>query len=275
MSREPYLRQLVVDGLAFPEGPVFGPDGALYVVNLHSGVITRISAQGHVETLVDTRGKPNGATWNKSDNSLTVCDSGLRQILSISPRGEIRVLADSFEETSLAGPNDCAYDAEGNLYFTDPVGSSLDNPIGKVYCLLRSGEVRLFDEGYAFSNGLAWGPDGALYVAESRTRRIWRYVVEVPAAFREKALFVELTGGRGPDGMAFDEEGSLYIAHAGKGCVTIVEPSGKVVEEVPVGGDTPTNVAFGGSRGDELFVTEAETGSVYRIPIGKRGHPLY
>lgn len=275
MSDRTYPVEIVTQGLAFPEGPVFDSEGKLYVVNLHSGVITRVDTTGRAETLVDTGGKPNGAAWNRADGSLTVCDSGLRQILSITPQGEMRVLADSFDGDPFAGPNDCAYDADSNLYFTDPVGSSLDNPVGKVYCLLRTGELRLFDDGYAFSNGIAWGPDEALYVAESRTRRIWRYVVEGTAAFTEKTLFVELEGGRGPDGMAFDEAGSLYIAHAGKGCVAVVSPEGRVVEEIPVAGSTPTNVAFGDARGLDLYVTEAESGAVYRIAVGKRGHPLY
>ncbi len=275
MTGTTYPVEIITQGLAFPEGPVFDPEGNLYVVNLHSGIITRVGADGRTETFVDTGGKPNGAAWNSTDGSLTVCDSGLRQILSITAQGEIRVLSDSFQRSPLAGPNDCTYDAEGNLYFTDPLGSSLDNPVGKVYCMLHTGEVRLFDDGYAFSNGIAWGPDGALYVAESRTRRIWRYVMDGPGTFAEKTLFVELEGGRGPDGMAFDDAGRLYIAHAGKGCVAVVSPEGRVVEEIPVGGASPTNVAFGDIRGLDLYVTEAESGSVYRITVGKRGLLLY
>lgn len=269
------MRTLIADGLAFPEGPTFDPEGNLYVVNLQSGIITRIGRYGEVSAWVDTRGRPNGAAWNLRDNTLTVCDAGLKQLLTITHEGAITTLAAEFNGEPLAGPNDCAYDPEGNLYFTDPLGSSLERPIGKVYCLLASGDLRLFDDGYAFSNGLAFGPRGDLFVAESRTRRVYRYVLGTPGSYTAKSLFVELSGGRGPDGMAFDAEGNLYIAHAGKGCIAVVNAAGEIVDELDAGGQIPTNVAFGGPDNADLFITEAETGSVYKMPVGKSGLRLY
>ena len=268
------MRTLVAQGFDFPEGPAFDPRGNLYVVDLRAGLIRRVRGDGEVETVLATGGRPNGAAWNSSDNTLTVCDAGLRQVLAVSPEGAVRVLAGRYGGEPLKGPNDCAYDAGGNLYFTDPLGSSLEEPTGRVLCLLRSGEVELLDDGYAFSNGLAFGPDGRLYVAESRTRRIYRYDLGAPGAYTEKSLFAELSGGRGPDGVAFDAEGKLYVAHAGKGCITVVDPDGAVVEEIAAGGDTPTNVAFGGPDGRRLYITEAETGSVYAVPVGAPGLPL-
>ncbi len=270
-----YARTLVAEGFAFPEGPTFDPEGNLYVVDLNSGVITRIRQDGDVGVLAHTGGRPNGAAWNSADGTLTVCDAGLAKLLSVARDGQISVLAREYEGAPFQGPNDCAYDARGNLYFTDPLGSSLETRTGKVYCRLASGEVTLFDDGYAFSNGIAFGPEGDLYVAESRTRRIHRYILSAPGKYRQKSLFVELSGGRGPDGMAFDVEGNLYIAHAGKGCIAVVSPQGRVVEEINAGGSTPTNVAFGGREGDELFITEGEMGCVYRLKVRTRGLPLH
>jgi sugar lactone lactonase YvrE len=75
--------------------------------------------------------------------------------------------------------------------------------------------------------------------------------------------------------MAFDVAGNLYIAHYGGGEVIILNPKGEVVERVPVGGLYPTNVAFGGSARKTLYVTEVETGSVYRFNADHAGLPLY
>jgi gluconolactonase len=78
--------------------------------------------------------------------------------------------------------------------------------------------------------------------------------------------------GLGPDGMAFGQDGNLYAAHWGKGVVAVIDPDGKVVAELPVGGLNPTNVAFWGSS---LYVTEVENGQVVRLDIGVEGQVLY
>ncbi len=262
---------VVAEGLEFPEGPTFDPTGNLYIVNLAGGYVTRIAPDGIERRWAETGGRPNGAAWDHRRDALTVCDAGRREVLSISREREIVVLARECDGCPLAGPNDCCYDAQNNLYFTDPLGSSLERRTGRVLFMTPGGEVSVFDEGYAFSNGIAFGPDGRLYVAESRTRRIWRYALDSPGRYRSKELHTELTGERGPDGMAFDAEGNLYIAHIGKGCVAVVSPEGTVFEELPVGGREPTNVAFGGPGNDDLYVTEAETRRVYRLPLGRKG----
>jgi gluconolactonase len=268
------MLDVVARGLGFPEGPVLDPAGNLYLVDLHRGAVLRVDAQGEVSIVVETGGRPNGAAWNRRDGTLTVCDAGLRRVLSVMPDGETRVLVDECVGAPLRGPNDCAYDAAGDLYFTDPLGSSLEEPSGRVCVLRADGGVELLDEGYAFSNGLAFGPDGALYVVESRTRRIYRYGWEDGRGLGARALFAEMTGGRGPDGMAFDAEGTLYVAHAGKGCIAVLGPDGRLRAELPAGGATPTNVAFGGPGGRMLYITEAETGAVYALPVPTAGLAL-
>ncbi len=269
------MPEIVAEGLSFPEGPAFDPDGNLYVVNLTSGDISRITPDGRHEVVVNTGGKPNGSAWDRRTGTLTVCDCGLKVVLSVTPAGEVRMLTDHYNHIPYRGPNDCVYDPDGNLYFTDPVDSSEDNPIGKVYCRLTSGEVVIFDDGFAFPNGIAFGPDRSLYVAETNTRRIFRYTVSEPGSYEDLEEYVTLKGGEGPDGMAFDVEGNLYVAHFGKGCVAVVSPDGEVIEELDAGGQDPTNVAFGGPGNDELYVTESATGRVYRIAVGRKGLELY
>ncbi len=262
---------LFATGFKFPEGPALDPDGNLFVVNVDSGDISKISPEGEVKTFVNTGGAPNGAKFH-ANGDLYVADRQ-KGIIAISPEGKTRVIVDHYQGKKFYGPNDLIFDSKGNLYFTDPHGSSAENPFGCVYRFSSSGELTCLASGLAFPNGLVLSKDEKfLFVANTRKNRILRYVFSPP--FRSY-IFSQLSGGWGPDGLAFDIAGNLYVAHYGGGDVIILNPKGETIERVPVGGQHPTNVAFGGPDRKTLYVTEVETGSVYRFETDYRGLPLY
>ncbi|MGH9545636.1 MAG: SMP-30/gluconolactonase/LRE family protein, partial [Terriglobales bacterium] len=64
----------------------------------------------------------NGMTLD-ADGRVTVAGHARRNVWrleSVDPKGQITVLADSFEGKKLNSPNDVVYKADGSLYFTDP-----------------------------------------------------------------------------------------------------------------------------------------------------------
>jgi hypothetical protein len=79
----------------------------------------------------------------------------------------------------------------------------------------------------------------------------------------------------GPDGMAFDVDGYLYVAVYGSGRVRVVAPDGVLADEIDVGGRFPTNLTFGGPDGSRLFITEAEHGWVVTTEVPRPGLPLW
>ena len=262
---------LFANGFKFPEGPAFDPAGNLFVVDVETGDISKISPGGMVKTFVNTGGAPNGAKFH-ANRDLYVADRK-RGIIAISPNGEIRVIVDHYQGIKFNGPNDLIFDSRGNLYFTDPHGSSAENPFGCVYRFSSDGEMACLASGLAFPNGLVLSRDEKyLFVANTRKNRILRYVLDPPV---RSYIFSHLSGGWGPDGMAFDVAGNLYIAHYGGGDVIILNPKGEPVERIPVGGLYPTNVAFGGPDRRILFVTEVGTGSIYRFNTDHPGLPLF
>jgi len=265
------LVSVFATGLKFPEGPAFDRKGNLFVVNISTGDISKISPEGQVETFLNTGGVPNGAKLH-ANGDLYVADRN-KGIIAISPEGSIRVIAHSYQGKKLNGPNDLIFDSRGNLYFTDPHGSSAENPFGCVYRVSVDSEITLLASGLAYPNGLVLSRDEKeLFVAITRKNRILRYVLDPPA---RSTIFIQLNGGWGPDGMVLDEAGNLYVAHFGGGDVLIVSPKGELVERISVGGLRPTNVAFGGSDRKTLYITEADTGSVYRFKTDYPGLPLY
>jgi gluconolactonase len=262
---------LFAKGFKFPEGPAFDRNGNLFVVNVDTGDIFKISPDGQVKLFVNTGGAPNGAKFH-ANGDLYVADRQ-KGIIAVSPDGKIRVIVDHYQEKKFNGPNDLIFDSRGNLYFTDPHGSSAENPFGCVYRISSHGEITCSASGLAFPNGLVLSRDEKyLFVANTRKNRILRYVLNPPV---RSYVFSHLSGGWGPDGMAFDVAGNLYVAHFGGGDVIVLNPKGELVERIPVSGLYPTNVAFGGPDRRTLYVTEVETGSVYRFLTDYPGLPLY
>lgn len=265
---------LFARGLKFPEGPAFDKKGNLFTVNIDTGDISKITPDGRVETFVNTGGVPNGAKFH-ANGDLYVADRR-KGIIAISPEGKIRTVVDTYKGRNFNGPNDLVFDSMGNLYFTDPWGSSAEEPFGNIYRLSAQGELKLFASKLAFPNGIVISRDGKdLWVAITRKNRILRYGIDEHGNILRSSIFCQLSGGWGPDGMALDVAGNLYVAHFGAGDVVIINPKGEILERVPIGGTRVTNVAFGGPDRKTLYVTEVDNNAVFRFNTDYPGLPLY
>ncbi|MBW8884067.1 MAG: SMP-30/gluconolactonase/LRE family protein, partial [Planctomycetia bacterium] len=143
----------------------------------------------------------------------------------------------------------------------------------------------LLDKGLAFPNGIVLAPDGKkLYLAESQKNRVLVYEVTAPGKLGERKVFAELPAkdaARGqidnqPDGMCLDASGNLYVAHYGMKQVQVLDRAGQLIRQYDGGNVTTSNVAFGGPKMDQLFITggigpEAGEGGLFRIDLGVKG----
>jgi len=172
----------------------------------------------------------------------------------------------------------------GNVYWTDPTGSGIENPTGRVYRVTPAGKVELLADNLAFPNGLEVDPASRfLYVIESQTKRVLRYAL--PAAGQKLGageVFFEFgTDSSGGDGLCFDAAGNLWVIEftrrAGGGRVVVVSPAGRLLGEVKPDARLVTNIAFGGAAHDELFFSTGGPSGVFHarpnVP-GFRGHPV-
>ncbi len=192
--------------------------------------------------------------------------------------------------------NDLAFAPNGDLYLTDSgilqsefaPGGEL-NPDwenlhydGRVYRVdVNTGAVETIDQGLRFTNGIAFGPDENLYIAETLTGMIHRYewkdggITGARKPFGSALDPQGLGGLRGPDGMKFGADGNLYIAVFGQGIVTVLDPDGKAVRRIKTEGNWCTNLAFGKNGEQSIYLTEAETGTVQKFEVGTDGFPLF
>jgi gluconolactonase len=267
---------VLISGYDSPEGPAFDRDGNLYFVNWESSAVVRLTPHGDALEFFNTGGIPAGLAFHR-DGSLYIADEGddIHGVLRVVD-GEATVLVNEYEGQPLNGANDLVFATDGKLYFSDPWRSSAENPIGGFYRYFPEGRLERIDHGLAFPNGVALSPDGAaVYLAETYRNRILRYPIGADGAIGAREDFAALPGGHGPDGMAFDEAGHLYVAHYGGGKVAIFGSSGAMADQIPVPGAFVTNVAFGGPDRRTLVITDVETASLYQTRVDVPGLALY
>lgn len=277
--------------LCAPEGPTAAPSG--WILNVCS--ITRdlswptrggdITATPHdkpgetkvafTTTTDEIVGIPAALAFGP-DGALYVTDEGHRAIVRVDPDGTQTYLVDRYQGEPINGPNDLSFDPDGNLFFTDPWGSTAENPIGNVFGYdWSTGDLHRIDTGMGFPNGIIVR-EGRVYAAETLKNCVWVYNVTGPgqASNREKFCsqpHISDTPVQGPDGMAFDIEGNLWVSHFGSGHVYVYDADGTEIEKLPVGGQTPTNLCFGGPDHATLFVTVDDLGQLLAFDVGVEG----
>ncbi|MCD9086025.1 SMP-30/gluconolactonase/LRE family protein [Stenotrophomonas sp. SY1] len=265
------VRDLVGDGVftAGIEGPASGPDGALYAVNLgKDGTIGRVDASGKAETFLTL---PEGSVGNGirfgADGSMFIADYPRHNILRVDPA--TRAVSVFAHLPDAHQPNDIAMAPDGTLYASDPDWARPDN--GQLWRIDRDGSVHLLETGMGTTNGIEVSPDGKrLYVNESAQRNVWVYDRAADGSIANKRLLIRFTA-HGMDGMRCDVDGNLYIARYDAAVVAIVSPAGELLREVPLTGRKPTNVAFGGADGRQVFVTLQDRGAVETFQAERPG----
>ncbi len=268
---------ILVSGLAFPEGPAFAPNGSLWAVELKGGNLVRYQA-GTLNRF-GVGGAPNGIAIDAT-GMIWFCDAAQNAIRRFDPAStQTSTITHEVDGQPLDKPNDLAFDAAGNLVFTCP-GNSRQEPAGYVCVRMPDGRVSVVADGLYFPNGLAFSADGqSLVIAETYRHRLWKGHWNAQTSewtnARVWATMEGPNGPGGPDGMAFGNDGNLYVAVYGTGGIHIVSPTGQVIERIKLPGRNPTNCAFDPSGRLGLVVTEAEHGQIVSLKTGTNGITLF
>lgn len=252
----------------FLEGPDFDGKGNLYVVDIPFGRIFRIDPdrQWHMATEYD--GWPNGLKC-QADGSLLVADYR-RGLVRIGIDGKVHEAVAHRHSEHFRGLNDLTAERDGVVFFTDQGQSGMQDPSGRVYRWRPAARVApsiLLDR-IPSPNGLALNPQGdQLYVAVTRDNAIWRLPLQSDGSTSKVGRWIQLSGGTGPDGIACDASGNVWVAHIGSGCVWRFNPRGEATLRVHTPGNWPTNMAIHHQTGD-VFIVESQRGQILRVAAG-------
>lgn len=265
-------RGLVAD--SFLEGPSFGRDGNLYIVDIPYGRIFRISPAGEFTLVAEYDGEPNGLKFAR-DGRIVITDYR-HGLMTLDPAGgKVTPMLERRWSERFKGVNDLVFASNGDIYFTDQGQTGIHDPTGRVYRLRVDGALDQIVSNVPSPNGLVLnGSEHILYVAATRGNAIWRIPLMPDGTASKVGIFIQLSGSLGgPDGLAMDEQDNLAIAHAGLGTVWIFSRLGEPLYRVrSCQGLATTNVAYGGSDNKNLYITESESGCVLvaRVPVAGR-----
>jgi gluconolactonase len=259
---------------SFLEGPAFDRAGNLYVVDVAWGRIFRISPAGEFTVAAACDGAPCGLAIPR-DGRIFIADR-LRGIFCLDPAtGALAEVLTSVDGRPFLGINDLTFALNGDLYFTDQGLTGLHDPRGRLYRLRPDGTLQVVVDNIPSPNGLALAPDQqSLLLAVTRDNAVWRVPLDADGTAFKVGVYLRLNGGAGPDGLAMAADGSVAVAHVGNGTVWLFDARGEPVGRLDTDGRFSSNVAFA-PGGQDLYVTEAETGRVLRCATGRAGLTLY
>lgn len=281
----------------FTEGPAYGPDGKIYFsdltftseTNMLAGIIWEYDSMGGKTSVYRSpSGMANGIEFDNFGN-MVVCegaDFGGRRITSTDlVTGKAKILTALYNGLHYNSPNDLVIDSRNRIYFTDPRYSGYEKieltSFG-VYRIDSDGKVTCLITDIPMPNGIALSPnEEKLYVGcnfEGNYEKgiipesgIYIFDLDKNGNVSNGKIILHYSAGAGPDGIAVDNNGNIYVAlrdEKNPG-IYVYNPNAELIDNIPLP-ELPSNVTFG--RGDDknyLFVTAG--GSLYKIKVLTQG----
>lgn len=259
--------------LQHAEGVAIGPDGWIWCGS-ENGEVLRIDPAGAtIEQVATTGGFTLGLAF-QGTRALFFCDLRNAAIFRHDlASGETR----RFTQPGIKIPNYPVVDAARNrLLVSDSFDFSKPGPGVWAYDLDAGQGGLWYDRDLVFANGMALAADGsALYVCETFARRVTRIAIEPDGRAGDATPYaVDLPGL--PDGIAFDDRGTLFCGCYEPSRVLRIAPDGatEVYLEDPTAHLLchPTNIAFDGAA---LYTSNLGRWHITRIDSDTYAQPLW
>ena len=215
-----------------------------------------------------------------------VCLALTRRLVKLDViTGEMRDFAVIHNEPAGNRLNDGKVSPSGRWFvFGSMEDRVLKSATGALYCVSGNGLVHRIYTGLTVCNGIAWNVDGTqIYFSDSAKGLLFRASWDdARGAMGHATVFATLDEAAGrPDGGTVDFNHHYWSAGVSAGCINVLDTSAQIVEKIALPCRAPTMCAFGGPRGDVLYVTSLvrpqwqvpgkHDGALLAIQLGRRG----
>jgi gluconolactonase len=266
-------------GFVFTEGPLWHPDGFYHFVDVRSSVLYRLIPGRAHEVVRDKTGGGNGTTFDlqgrlilcEGDNRRVTRTSADGRIEVLMDRFEGKRL--NRPNDVVCKSDGSIYFTDPGLRV--PLGER-ELPYAGVYRVAPDGTQSLVAD-FEYPNGLAFSPDERkLYVANTRWAQ-YIHVLDLDAggAMVRRRIFADMSSDETdgvPDGMKLDVEGRVYCT--GPGGTWVFAPDGSRLGIIRTP-EVPANLAFGGPDLKTLFFTARTSVYTLRVKVPGQPHPYY
>ncbi len=274
------------DVSSYLDAPCFDAKGNLWVVDIPFGRIFRITPTGEWDLIVKYDGWPSGLCFHP-DGRLIIADARhgllalevderrikpfLTHYLSQRFKGVKNII---FAGNGSSNGSDNGSNA-GDCYFTDCGQTGLQDATGAAYRLKTDGSVQRLLDNIPGPQGLALNHDESiLFIAAAGDNAIWQAPL-VDNGVSRVGKFIQMSGGMGagagPNGIVADSDNHLFVAHNGLGTVWQFDKRGEPKYRIDSSrGDWTNSLAFDPNDPRNIFITEAQTGSVLKATL-----PMY
>jgi sugar lactone lactonase YvrE len=273
------MTEVVLDGLAFPEGPRWH-EGRLWFSDMHGHVVQAVDpSSGAVETIVEVPRCPSGLGW-LPDGTLLVVSMEDRSVMRWD--GSALALHADLSPWATFHCNDMVVDGAGRAYvgnFGFDLHIQAEFRAAVMVMVDPDGTATPAADELLFPNGTVITPDGStLIVGESGGSRLTAFDIAADGALSNRRVWAQIEGGGTPDGICLDDSGAVWLASPFTNEVIRVREGGEVVETVPV--DRGAYACMLSDDGD-LYIATAEssdpvesarlrTGRIERVAVDAR-----
>lgn len=251
--------EIIAEGYEWSEGPLWiekqnmllfsdVPMNTIYKWTEANGAEVYLKPSGYTGTTPSKCKEPgsNGLTLDNEGN-LVLCQHGDRQMGKMDapldkPATKFISLASKYNGKRFSSPNDCVYNSNGELFFTDPpyglqtqddTDSLKEIKYNGVYKVKKDGTVILLVDSITRPNGLAFFPNqNKLLIANSDPAKpVWYLYDVVGDTLTNGKIFYAASEERNtmkhglPDGFKINKQGIVFAT--GPGGVYIFNSSGK------------------------------------------------
>lgn len=249
--------KVLIDGLAFPEGPRWH-DGKFIFSDMHAHQVIAVDMAGKREVICEVPNRPSGLGWSPDGRMLVVSMTD-RKLMRLDRDG-LKLVAD-MSKLAPFDCNDMVADARGNAYVGNFGFDLHKNDAQRVTTLVMvapDGVARVVADDLMFPNGMVITPDGkTLIVGESFGFRLTAFDIVADGSLANRRVWANLQN-RVPDGICLDAENAIWVACPTASEVIRVKQGGEVAERIKVETDAFACM-LGGPDGRTLFVATSPT----------------